>query len=67
MRAPEGVNTTELAAQLQTRSVLIEPGAPFFESGSAPQNYYRLGYSSIPASKIPEGVRIIGEALRNWP
>ena len=67
MRAPEGVNTTELAAQLQTRSVLIEPGAPFFESGSAPQNYYRLGYSSIPASKIPEGVRIIGEALRNLP
>lgn len=67
MRAPEHVNTTALAEKLALRSVLIEPGAPFFSGPSKPQNHYRLGYSSIPASKIPEGVRLIGEALRNWP
>ncbi|MBI1417555.1 MAG: aminotransferase class I/II-fold pyridoxal phosphate-dependent enzyme [Limimaricola sp.] len=63
MRAPEGIETGALAARLQTRGVLIEPGAPFFATPGAGGDTYRLAYSSIPASRIPDGVALIAEAL----
>ncbi|EDM72889.1 transcriptional regulator, gntR family, putative [Roseobacter sp. AzwK-3b] len=63
MRAPEGVNTEELDARLRARSVLIEPGRPFFRGPNAPQDYYRLAYSSIPSERIPEGIAILAEEL----
>ena len=63
MRAPEGVDTARLAARLAEREVLIEPGAVFFGGAAAPRNYYRLGYSSIPAGHIPEGIARIAAAI----
>ncbi|GGA97203.1 MocR-like pyridoxine biosynthesis transcription factor PdxR [Allosediminivita pacifica] len=63
MRAPEGCDTGILAERLREVSVLIEPGAPFFSAGRPPRNYYRLGYSSIPSERIPNGVARIAEAL----
>ena len=64
MRAPEHVDTEELAERLRGRGVLIEPGRPFFEPGRAPRNTYRLAYSSIPSERIPQGISILAEALR---
>ncbi len=66
MRAPEGVNTAELAQVLMKKGVLIEPGHSFFDAESAPTNYYRLAYSSIPSEKIPAGIAILGETLQSW-
>lgn len=63
MRAPEDVDTAELCAALQHESVLIEPGAPFFQRGDGPRNFYRLGYSSIPSERIAEGLQHIAQAL----
>jgi GntR family transcriptional regulator/MocR family aminotransferase len=63
LRAPDGVDTTALALQLRDSSVLIEPGAPFFAGDDPPRDYLRLAYSSIPAGRIPEGVRLIAAAL----
>jgi GntR family transcriptional regulator / MocR family aminotransferase len=67
MRAP-GVDTTQLAKSLQTRGVLIEPGAPFFATTDRhdppPSEFYRLAYSSIPASRIGAGVALIGAAAQ---
>jgi len=63
MRAPEGVDTGELARGLQDRGVLIEPGAAFFSGSDKPRNFYRLGYSSIPVAKIGKGIALIAEAL----
>ena len=63
MRAPEGVDTEELDTRLRARSVLIEPGRPFFRGPNAPQDYYRLAYSSIPSERIPEGIAILAEEL----
>ena len=65
MRAPEGVNTDDLARRLQARSVLIEPGHGFFAGRTRPANFYRLAYSSIPASRIADGVRLIAEELQS--
>ncbi len=65
MRAPDHVNTEDLAQELKAKGVLIEPGAPFFEGKSGPKNHYRLAYSSIDSVAIPKGVSIISEAIKN--
>ena len=64
VRMPDGTDTTVLALQLRAQGVLVEPGAPFFASETPPTEYLRLAYSSIPASRIAEGVRLITQALR---
>jgi len=65
MSAPEHVNTADLARKLQAQSVHIEPGAPFFSGPNRPQNYYRLGYSSIAPDRIAPGAERIAEAIRS--
>jgi GntR family transcriptional regulator/MocR family aminotransferase len=56
MRTPEGMDTKILAKRLRARSVLIEPGQSFFGGEDKPRNFYRLGYSSIPSSRIADGL-----------
>jgi len=56
MRTPEGVSATDLARDLRADSVLIEPGAPFFDDPAQGDGYYRIAYSSITAERIPEGI-----------
>ncbi len=63
MRAPDGVDTAELALRLQAQGVLIEPGQVFFDPKDAPREYYRLAYSSIPAARIPDGIALIAGAI----
>ncbi|MDA8585108.1 PLP-dependent aminotransferase family protein [Rhodobacteraceae bacterium] len=64
MRAPGGVDTRDLAMRLRDESVLIEPGAPFFSGeGTPPHNYFRLAYSSIPETRISDGIARIAKAM----
>ncbi|THD82934.1 PLP-dependent aminotransferase family protein [Aliigemmobacter aestuarii] len=63
MRAPDHVDTGELALRLRAKGVLIEPGQVFFAREGAPRNYYRLAYSSIPQGRIPDGIRLIAEGI----
>ncbi|MCL4148122.1 UNVERIFIED_CONTAM: hypothetical protein GTU68_048963, partial [Idotea baltica] len=67
MRAPDHIDTADLARRLQDKSVLIEPGHAFFGSATPPRNFYRLAYSSIPSSRIAEGVGIIAHTLQDMP
>ncbi|WP_170444396.1 PLP-dependent aminotransferase family protein [Ruegeria arenilitoris] len=64
MKAPDHVDTAELAKTLQNQSVHIEPGAAFFSGPDRPRNYYRLGYSSISADRIPAGIERVAAAIR---
>ncbi|MCF2904831.1 PLP-dependent aminotransferase family protein [Octadecabacter sp. CECT 8868] len=64
MRAPDHIDTAELAERLRPKGVLIEPGQKFFAGENAPQNYYRLAYSSIPSARIPEGIDILARTLQ---
>ncbi len=64
MRAPDGVDTEVLAQRLRAEGVLIEPGRAFFHPDRSSRGYYRLAYSSIAASRIPDGVARIGAVLR---
>lgn len=64
MRAPGHVDTERLDKMLRARSVLIEPGHSFFDGANPPKNYYRLAYSSIAADRIPDGIAILAQAIR---
>lgn len=63
MRAPEDVDTRELAARLKAAGVLIEPGHAFFTSPEDTRRYYRLGYSSIQSQRISAGIEIIADHI----
>jgi GntR family transcriptional regulator / MocR family aminotransferase len=63
MRAPQGIDTDDLARALHEKSVLIEPGRPFFADEEAPANFYRLAYSSIPEDRIAQGVGLIAAEI----
>lgn len=67
MRTPDHIDSRDLAARLRARSVLVEAGHPFFAGPDRPHNFYRLAYSSIPAARIPEGIALIADTIRNWP
>ncbi|HVW55356.1 MAG TPA: GntR family transcriptional regulator, partial [Rhizobiaceae bacterium] len=63
MRTPTGEDARLLAERLRPLGVLIEPGHVFFDSENAPLDFYRLAYSSIDASKIEEGIRLIASRV----
>ena len=52
------------AEALREDGVLIEPGAPFYEAPDGPIRFFRLGYSSIPAERIDEGIRKLADRMR---
>ncbi|EBA18126.1 transcriptional regulator [Roseobacter sp. SK209-2-6] len=63
MRAPDGLDMTAVAERLKEDSVIIEPGAPFFSAEHRKLNYYRIGYSSIAASRIEPGLGLLAKAI----
>ena len=62
----QGVDSADLAQRLQADSVLIEPGAVFFETPPKTCPYFRLGYGSIRDDRIAEGIALIAKAARMW-
>ena len=62
MRA--GVDSVLLAEALRKEGVLIEPGRAFFDPARPDAHHYRLGYGSIAAQKIGEGIARIAAMER---
>jgi GntR family transcriptional regulator / MocR family aminotransferase len=63
VRLPDHIQAQKLAERAALRGVLIEPGDVFFTSPNPPGNYVRLGYQSIPASAIEQGVEILAQVM----
>lgn len=61
VRGPDGLDSRALALAAREAGVLIEPGDVFFYDDDPPRNYFRLGFSSIPVSRIDSGLKILGE------
>ena len=61
---PEGLDGNALAAAAEQRGVLVEPGDIFFMNENPPRNYLRLGFSSIPAERIEQGISVLGALAR---
>lgn len=63
VRLPAGLNASELLAQAQLQGIYFTPGARFYVSG-ARSNTLRLSFTMVPAGQIEEGVKRLGELVR---
>lgn len=61
---PGHIDATELLARAIKKNVAFVPGAPFF-SGADPQtNTLRLSFVTSPEDQIREGIRILGQLIK---
>jgi len=67
VKGPAQLDATRLAATAAADGkVLFEPGEMFFHgpASSRPKNFFRLGFSSIPESQIPAGIKELARLIR---
>ena len=60
---PERIDTAEMLKDAAARKVAFVPGAPFYVDGGG-SNSFRMTFASVPAPVIREGIRILGEVIR---
>ena len=60
---PEHMNTNELAKKCLEKNVAYVPGDGFFPSGTN-HRCFRLNYSNMNEDRIREGIRIIGQVIK---
>ena len=61
---PELEDITPVVEKALEKKVAIVPGSNFAIDIKAPSNKFRLNYSSATVEKIEEGVKRLGEALK---
>jgi GntR family transcriptional regulator/MocR family aminotransferase len=66
LRLPDHVDAITLSIEAAKVGVLIEPGDVFFMAEKPPGHYVRLGYQSIPASAIDEGIKRLAQAIDSF-
>jgi DNA-binding transcriptional MocR family regulator len=60
---PEGMDAKALAPKAAARKVAYVPGAPFYPNGGH-GNHLRLNFSTMQEDRIVEGVKLLGQLLR---
>jgi 2-aminoadipate transaminase len=60
----EGIDTADMLKDAAARKVAFVPGAPFFVDGGGASTF-RMTFASVPAPTIREGIRILGEVIRD--
>lgn len=65
IEGPDWLDADDLSRRAAERGIVIEAGSVFFMSATPPLNYFRLGFSSIPAKQIEPGIRLLAEVLRS--
>ncbi|GAB3276494.1 PLP-dependent aminotransferase family protein [Parahaliea aestuarii] len=63
LQAPPGVDSEALAWRAAKKSVLVEPGGIHFAGDNPPANYFRMGFSAIPAHKITPGIQTLAQCF----
>jgi GntR family transcriptional regulator/MocR family aminotransferase len=63
VEGPAGLDTRELKERARAAGILIESGDICFQQDDPPQNFFRLGYSSIGAKQIDPGVRKLADLI----
>jgi len=64
LKGPQSLDAVALAERARRRGVLIEPGGVFFMAEAPPRNFFRLGFSSIPAERIDAGIAELAALVR---
>ena len=65
MQLPDNVPAAELAVRAAERGVLIEPGDVFFQAEKPAGHFIRLGFQSINARVIDEGIATLAEVIKD--
>lgn len=60
---PEYIDARELAKQCIEKKVAYVPGGSFFPNGGH-ENTFRMNYSCMPEDRIVEGIKRIGETIK---
>ncbi len=60
---PEGMDAVALLSRAAERKVAFVPGGPFYVDGQG-QNTLRVTYASMQPERIREGIRRLGEVIR---
>jgi GntR family transcriptional regulator/MocR family aminotransferase len=63
VEGPRQLDTRELKKNAREASILIESGDICFLQPDPPQNFFRLGYSSIAASRIKPGIKKLADLI----
>ena len=64
LEGPNWLDANRLARECLDQGVVMEPGDIYFATRQPPRNCFRLGFSSIEAGKIEEGVKRIAALAR---
>lgn len=56
VEGPSNFDAVRLAREALEHGIILEPGDIYFSDRPAPRNRFRLGFSSIDETRIPEGV-----------
>lgn len=62
---PEDTNARVILEKCLERKVAFVPGGSFFPNGGH-ENTFRINFSNMPNDRIIEGIRYIGEVLREY-
>jgi len=65
LKGPEAFDADALAAAALAQGVVIEPGRAFFASDTPRRNFFRLGFSSIGASRIEDGIKVLSRVVQS--
>ncbi len=57
------LSAAQIAHEAQNRGVIIEEISPCYSNADIGKLYFRLGMSSIPASSIEQGIKILAEVI----
>lgn len=60
---PKQLRADALAQKAHNEGIILEPGRIFFNTPVPPENYFRLGFSSIERDKISPGVEKIARLI----
>ena len=60
---PEHINARELMVKALERNVAFVPGGAFFPNGGN-ENTMRINYSNMPGDRIVEGIKVLGEVIK---
>ena len=60
---PEQIDATELMPKCLAKNVAYVPGGIFYPNGGN-KNHFRLNYSNMPEDRIVEGIKRLGDVLK---
>ena len=63
IKLPENIDARELLTKCIEKNVAFVPGGSFFPNGGH-ENYFRINYSNMPEERIVEGLKIIGQVIK---